>query len=260
MLTLFIHALKSMLSIVILGSVLIGVYEGMGIIGIPLGASVLDFEKAIEELLKGLPHVGSVMDAVFNVRGAIGNASAAQVSLLMEVVHGMLLFVAFKLMHGIKRLVDQIFYSMLTHSGLLFALVEYVETMFLVFVTVILSSVLKKAAEVLFSLIGIYTGSGMIVVVLAMVIFISICIGKKIGGAEAIINAAFELVWGFVVVGLIYMVVLCTQILSLYSEILEINEFIWVFSGEIIGLLALTMIGANVFAKSIKGIFNINQI
>ena len=257
---LIIHILKSMLSIVILGSVLIGAYEGFAAMGIPLGASVVDFDKMLEELLKGLPHVGELMDFVFNTRGAIGGTDTVQISLLMEIVHGALLFMAFKLMHGIKKVVDQVFCSMLTYSGFLSAVIEYIEMLFLVLVSVILAGVFKSAAGVLFSRIGINTGSGLVIAVLIAGIFISCCIGKKRGAFEIIINTAFELVWGFVVVSLIYMVVLCTQILSRYSEWMTHSELIMVFSAEVIGILVLTIIGANIFAKTTSSVFNINRM
>lgn len=257
MTALFIYTLKSMVSIVILGSIMIGAYEGCEAIGIPLGASVLDFEKAIEELLKGLPHIGSIVGLVFDVKGAVGGTDSVQISLLMEVVYGILIFIAFKLMHGIKKMVDQVFCSMLTYSGFFYAVSEYFEMMFLVFLSVMLSRVLKQAVTVLFTWIGIEAGTGLVVAVLVIGVFISICIGKRLSVIETVVNTAFDLISGFAIVSLIYMVVLCTQILSMYSGMMAWNDLIFVFSGEIIGLLALTMIGAGTFAKAIANILKV---
>lgn len=257
---LFIYTFKSLLSIIILGSIVIGAYQGCDAIGIPLNASVLDIGKMIEELLKGLPHIGDLVGFVFDAKSAIRSANAVQVSLLMEVVQGILLFMAFKLMYGIKRTVDKIFSPMLTYSGFLYSVAEYMEMMFLVLLSVMLSSVFKSAAVVLFSRIGINAGTALVMAVLVIGIFLSILIGKGTGLFAAIVSTAFDLVWGLVIVSLIYMVVLCTQILSMYSAHMPISEFIWVFSGEVLGLLALTIIGANALAKSGTSLFNIDRM
>ena len=142
-----------------------------------------------------------------------------------------------------------------TDYSKLFASMQYFTMMVLVFFSVMLMSVLKEIVKVFISSIGLKSATYLLLAIIIAGVVFSVWIGKKCGIENVVINTAFELLFGFVTVGLIYILVLCMQLLNVYSGAMSINEFIMCISGEILSLLGLTIIGANTVSKALTGLF-----
>ena len=249
--------MKSMLSMVILGSVVIGIFEAMRSWGIPVNESVVDIEKTGQELLKGLPHIGLVIGYFFDTHGVIGSADFAQYALIAEVIYGLLLFVAFKLMNGITALCDKLFLMLEGDSGFIPALAKYVTMMFMVFLSVMLSKILLVPIEMGISKVGIEIATGIFVGAVVVLVWLAVWIGGKRGFIGSVVDTLCELFVGFLTVALIYVVVLCAQIMSMNPDVLSLQDVILVLSGEILGILGLTIIGAGTVSKVLSGVFPI---
>lgn len=245
-----------MLIMVISGFTSIGLYEILVKLGVPLDSSILDVEKTIQEVIKGFPHIGEVAGIILDTRDAVGNAGSIGISLYMEVVSGLLLFGAYKLMYGIKKLIDQMFAAIENDTGFVVAVIEYFTMMTLVFFSVMLMSIIKRIVEIGISYIGLKWGTYVLLALIALGIALYVWLSKATW-STIISEAVFNLFFGFLTVSLIYLCMLCAQLLTMYSGVMSMREFAMTLSLEILSILALTFIGANITAKTLMSLFKV---
>lgn len=243
------HAFKSALSIVILGHIMIGLYEAVEMMGISLGASVVDLEKCLQSLLEKLPHVKDAVAMVFDVKGVIGNTGNVNVSLYTEITYGLLLLFSFKLMSFINGLVDQIFG--VGDKNLWMWIIDGIAVIFNVMLAIMLAGILEAVVEEVTAIVGLQIGSYALIAAIVLGVGIGMWMSKK---KNAFLDAAFEVVFGFLTVAIIYIFVLCFQLLP-YSSAMAPQELLIVIVVMFACILFFTLQFAKVFSNTLVKIF-----
>ena len=156
-------------------------------------------------------------------------------------------------MAGIRSLVDQLFLSVQEESSWYDWICKYCVKMTEIVCAVLIANLTARLGEKMLSAIGIRVSTWILMGIVIVVTFFAIIIGKGRGILAATIDTMAELVIGMIVICLIYMAMICLQMMQMIKAATA-TEVILILSGFIGSLLALELIEGVIVARGISGL------
>lgn len=249
--SIFLHTLKVMLLAVVLSGVVEASFHFFSFIGVLKNDAVLfDIDQTSEEMWKQLPAIGNWIGNALDIKGAWNSTGTLQVEVFSQVSYALILFFSYKIMNGIRSVVDEFFAVFDGEKSFLALLSGLFETVVIVFCAIIEANVIYQLANDILSFAGAMWSTVILLCIIIVSVYLMVLIGRKQGVVDAAINTAFEMALGLIVVCLIYLAVALFQ-MSSGLEYMTTSEAVFVYVGDILCFLALTVLGAKSFADTI---------
>ena len=212
----------------------------------------LNLNGMLGEVIAMLPGIGEIVNSVWTGYSAYFAAELVEVSIYTEILYALVLFCAYRLMEGICSLVNQLFLSTQNERVWYDWLYQYWIKMTEVLCAVLIANLITWLGKRLHDVMSVRFSTWILMGIVVLTIFFVLCVGKKRRAFGAMIDLLAEMVIGMIVVCLIYIIVLCLQMMQMI-EAATMTEGILILSGFIGSLLALELIESSILIKGISG-------